>query len=199
MKTRAVPAFDRAGDILIADLRDRARDLRFRGSASSTIGRRVAGRHEAEQAQRIFQRGRALLRQAPPSTAPAGLCRYRADCGRPSLQFEKIAWHSSGATFDTMEMQPSPPLAMKASAVASSPDNSRNPAGSRDRRRSSRVRSPVAIPQPDEVPRLASRNSVSSDNSRMVRDGTSCRMIGSAVEIAIARKCAWMPACIGLL
>ena len=33
----------------------------------------------------------------------------------------------------------------------------------------------------------------------MVRDGMSCRMIGSAVEIAIALKCAWIPVCIGLL
>ncbi len=33
----------------------------FAGSASSTIGKRVIGRHQAKQAQRIFQGGRALF------------------------------------------------------------------------------------------------------------------------------------------
>ena len=96
-------------------------------------------------------------------------------------------------------MQPSPPLVMKDSAVASSPDNSRNPAGRICRKRHSRAMSPVASFNPMKCLELASRNSVPSDNSRMVRDGTSCRMIGSEVEIAIALKCAWIPACIGLL
>ena len=40
-------------------------------------------------------------------------CRYLADCNRPCLQFEKIAWHSSGATFEIVDMQPSPPAGNK--------------------------------------------------------------------------------------
>ena len=62
---------------------------------------------------------KAYFRAAGLSLASAAVsgaircCRYRADCIRPCRQFEKIAWHRPGATFDTIEMQPSPPLAKK--------------------------------------------------------------------------------------
>ena len=113
-------------------------------------------------------------------------CKYRAVCNRPSRQLEKITWHSSGATFDAIDMQPSPPLAIKASAVVSSPDNSRNPGGSRDRKRMGRVMSPVPSLNPMNCFDCASRARVSSDSSRVVREGMSCRIMGSVVEFAIA-------------
>ena len=80
--------------------------------------------------------------------------------------------------FDTSDMQPSPPLAIKASAVASSPDNSRNPGGSSGCKRIGRVTSPVPSLNPMNCDDCASRASVSSDSSRMVREGTSCRIMG---------------------
>ena len=96
-------AFDRAGDIFIADRGDRACDLRFCGVGQFDDGQAGGRGHEAEQAERVFQRGRALLRKRrrqrrqPVLQVPRGL--------RTSiLQFEKIVWHSSGATFETMEM-----------------------------------------------------------------------------------------------
>ena len=153
VKTRTVLAFDRAGDIFIADRRDRACDFRFCGVGQFDDGQAGGRGHEAEQAKRVFQRRRALLRKAAVN-GTSRFCRYRAVCGRASRQFENTAWHSSGATFETMEMQPSPPLAIKGSAVASSPDNSRNPAGSSRRKRNSRVMSPVAVLQTDELPRV---------------------------------------------
>ncbi len=85
-------------------------------------------------------------------------------------------------------MQPSPPAAMKASAVASSPDNSRNPGATSDLTRIGRVTSPVPSLSPMNWLDCASRASVSSDNSRIVRDGISCRMIGRAVECSDRAK-----------
>src|SRR3979411_1881307 len=52
-KTRPLPAFDRAGEILIADLCDCARDLRFRGFGQFNDGQAGGGEHEAEQAECI--------------------------------------------------------------------------------------------------------------------------------------------------
>ena len=115
------------------------------------------------------------------------------------MKFEWITRHSSGATFEIAEMHPSPPLAKKASAVISSPDNRRNPPGNIVRRREGRARSPVASLSPMNCRDFARLERVASDNSRTARAGMSCRMMGSAVESAIARKCASMPACIGLL
>ena len=151
VKTMPVPAFDRAGDILIADLRDRGRDLRFCGSLSSTMGRRVAGDMKPSRQSAYFSAaGLSFVSAAVNGTSRS--CRYLAVCGRPSLQFEKMVWHNSGATFETTEMQPSPPLAMNASAVASSPDNSRNPVGSRRLQAQQPREVAGSVLQPDEVP-----------------------------------------------
>src|ERR1700730_8397036 len=45
----------------------------------------------------------------------------------PCFQTRYMARQRPGATFEVPEMQPSPPLARKAGAVASSPDNNRKP------------------------------------------------------------------------
>ena len=63
MKTRTMPAFDRAGDIFIADRGDRACDLRLCGVGQFDDGQAGGRGHETEQAERVFQRGRALLRK----------------------------------------------------------------------------------------------------------------------------------------
>ena len=157
----------------------------FAASANSTIGRRVFGRMKPSRHSAYFRAAGLSLESAAVSGASRS-CKYRAVCNRPSRQLEKITRHSSGATFETIEMQPSPPLAIKASAVASSPDNSRNPGGSRDRKRMGRVISPVPSLNPMNCFDRASRARVSSDSSRRVREGMSCRIIGSVVELAIA-------------
>lgn len=54
-------SFRPAGEILIGDLCDRVRDRIFRRVGQSNDGQAGGGRHEAEQAERIFQRGRALF------------------------------------------------------------------------------------------------------------------------------------------
>ena len=193
-----MPALDRTGKILVADPGDRARDFGFRGIVQFDDRQAGGRRHEPSRHSAYFNAAGLSLVSAAVSR-PNRLCKYRADCNRPCLQLLKIAWHRSGVTFDTSDMQPSPPLAMKASAVASSPDNSRNAGGSNGCRRMGRVKSPVPSRNPMNCGDFASRARVSSDSSRMVREGTSCRMMGREVETAIARKCAWMPACIGLL
>ena len=106
------------------------------------MGSRVAGDMKPSRQSAYFSAAGLSFASAAINGA-SRFCRYLAVCGRPILQFEKMVWHSSGATFETMEMQPSPPLAIKGSAVASSPDNSRKPAGSCGRRRNSRVMSPL--------------------------------------------------------
>ena len=120
MKTRPVPAFDRAARYPHRrSPRSRLRPLLCASSVSSTMGRRAAGDMKPSRQSAYFSAaGLSFVRAAVNGTSR--FCRYLAVCGRPSLQFEKIDWHNSGATFDTMEMQPSPPLAMKGSAVASS-------------------------------------------------------------------------------
>ena len=87
--------------------------------------------------------------------------------------------------FEIIDMHPSPPLAKKASAGASFPDNSRNLGGSSGRKRGGRAMSPVPSLNPMNCFDSASRARVSSDSSRIVREGMSCRMMGSAVESAI--------------
>ena len=77
-------------------------------------------------------------------------------------------------------MQPSPPAAMKGSAVASFRTRAEIPRAESCRKRDSRATSPVASFNPMKCLELASRSRVSSDSPRMVRDGTSCRMMGSA-------------------
>ena len=112
------------------------------------------GAHQAEQAQGIFQGGRAFLgergRQRRHPTV-AGIARTATV---PAGSSKRWPGTDPGATFEIVDMQPSPPLAIKASAVASSPDNSRNPVGSSDRKRSGRVISPVASLKPMNCLRL---------------------------------------------
>ena len=56
----AVPVLDRTGDILVADRGDRACDLGLIRIGQFDDRQPSGGRHEAEQAQRVFQRGGAF-------------------------------------------------------------------------------------------------------------------------------------------
>ena len=58
-----MPAFDWAGEIFIAYLGNRACDLGFRALGQFDDGQAGGRGHEAEQAERVFQRGRTLLRE----------------------------------------------------------------------------------------------------------------------------------------
>ena len=157
----------------------------FAESVSSTMGRRVFGCMKPSRHKAYFMAAGLSLESAAVSGA-SRFCKYLADCNRPCRQLEKMTRHSSGATFEIADMQPSPPLAIKANAVVSSPDNSRNPGGTSDRKRSRRAISPVPSLNTMNCRDSASRARVSSDNSRTVREGMSCKMMGRAVEPAIA-------------
>src|SRR5258708_21829677 len=61
VKAGAAPAFGRTGQILVADLGDRPRHLGFRAIAQLNDRQTGAWRHEAKQAQRIFQGSRAVF------------------------------------------------------------------------------------------------------------------------------------------
>ena len=145
-KTRAVPALDRAGDMFIADLRDRACDLPVFRVLGQFNDRQPGGwRHEAEQEKCVFQGRLIFLHQRAAVSGTSRSKRCRALCGRASLQFESpgLAQFRRDVR-DDGNMHPSPPLATTGSAVVSSPSqNSRNPPAGSGRKRNKRVRSPV--------------------------------------------------------
>jgi hypothetical protein len=169
--------------------------LAFACSDNPTRGRRVSGRIKPSRLS-AYLTAAGFSSAIRTANGKSCCCRCCASCIRPCLRFEKISRHVAGSMFDTVEMQPSPPPVRNAKAVVSSPDKKRNRGGAIGRRRQGRERSRAESFIPMNWDDSASLRSVSSANSRTVRAGTSCSTIGSAVELAIARKWASI---IGLL
>ena len=157
MKT-SPPVFERAGDIFIADLGDRGCDLRLCRVGQFDNGPAGGRGHVTRAGTARISARPGSLSQVLPINGASRFCRYLAVCGRPMQQLEKIVWHSSGATFDTMEMQPSPPLAMKGKRRCLVSGQQAKPRGSRGRKRHSRVISPLPSFKPMKWPEPASCN-----------------------------------------
>ena len=110
LKRRAV--LDRAGDIFVADLCDRARDFRFRVVGEFNDRQPGGRRHEAEQEKCIFQGRRTFLRQGgrqrnqPVEKVSCGL-RPR----QPAIRKHGLAQFRRDVRINRNE--PSPPLEMK--------------------------------------------------------------------------------------
>ena len=82
-KTSAVPAFDRAGDILIADPAIALATSAFAASASSTIGRRVVGDMKPSRHSAYF-RAAGLSLERPPSVAQGGCAGISRSAAAPA-------------------------------------------------------------------------------------------------------------------
>ena len=144
---RAVDGSDRAAEstpggvgediarVSRAHLRHDGIDPRLAFGSELTSGRRTLGDMSFIKLSACLT-GAGLLSLNSAAVSVAATVASRWACtGWPCFNAKYMLRQSAGATLDVTEMQPSPPIAKTAGAVASSPDSNRNSRPSKDRRR----------------------------------------------------------------
>jgi hypothetical protein len=159
--------------IFIAHLCDDDRDFSLCLIGRSNQGQAHLGRHGTEQTQCIFERNGIGLAEERIGQLRDRISQPSALTICPCLHARNMPLQSPGATLDVTEMQPLPPWARNASAVASSPERSLKSGPTTDLKRAGRVTSPGASFRPMNCGISARRTTVSSARPHAVLDGTS--------------------------